>query len=47
MKEYKITWYQNGVQHSRIVSATSKSEAKRIGWQICDADDLYVSEVGE
>ena len=47
MKEYRITWYKDDTQYSRIVSAASKSEAKRIGWQICDADDIYVSEVEE
>ena len=40
-----ITVYMDGVQKSRIVEAKNKAEAERIGWELFDADSIYVSEV--
>lgn len=45
MKKYKITAYLDGVQKSRTIEAEDKAEAERIGWELFDADDIYVSEV--
>lgn len=45
MKKYKITAYIDGVQKSRTVEAESKEAAEEIGWELFDADDIYVSEV--
>ena len=45
MKKYEITAYLDGVKKSRIVEAESKEAAKEIGWELFDADDIYVSEV--
>jgi hypothetical protein len=45
MKEYEITAYIDGVKKTRTVEAENKEAAERIGWELFDADDLYVSEV--
>lgn len=47
MKKYKITAYVDEVQKSKIVEAENKAEAERIGWELFDADSIYVSEVEE
>lgn len=45
MKSYRITYYEEGVQHSQIIQASTKEEALSKAWSLVDADDLYVSEV--
>ena len=45
MKKYKITAYIDGVKQSRTVEAENKEEAEKIGWELFDADSIYVSEV--
>lgn len=45
MKKYEITAYIDDVKKRRIVEAESKEEAKKIGWELFDADSIYVSEV--
>ena len=45
MKKYEITAYIDEVKKSRTVEAENKEEAEKIGWELFDADDLYVSEV--
>ena len=47
MKKYEITAYIDGVKHSRIVEAESSEEAKRIGWEMFEADSIYVEEVAK
>lgn len=47
MKKYKISAYIDGVKKSRIVVARNEAEAERIGWELFDADSIYVSEVQE
>lgn len=47
LKQYKLSYYENGVKKSIIVSAANKDEALEIGWSRLDVDDLYVSEVKE
>lgn len=44
-KKYKITYYIDGVQHTKIIEAVNRDEAMKIAWSIIDADDLCVSEV--
>ena len=45
MKKYKITYYADGVQHSRTIEAENKEEALGKAWSLIDADDVHVSEV--
>ena len=45
MKKYKITYYADGVQHSRIIEARNKDEALEKAWSLVDAESIYVSEV--
>jgi hypothetical protein len=45
MKKYEITAYIDGVKKSRVVKAENIDEAKKIGWELFDADSIYVSEV--
>lgn len=45
MKKYTISAYIDGVKKTRTVDAENKAEAERIGWELFDADDIYVSEV--
>lgn len=45
LKKYTISAYIDGVKKTRTVEAESKAEAKRIGWELFDADSIYVSEV--
>ncbi len=45
MKKYEITAYIDGVKKTRIVEAENEKAAKEIGWELFDADDIYVSEV--
>ena len=47
MKKYKISWYEGGVKHSRIITATSRREALQIAWSLVDVDDIYVEEIKE
>ena len=47
MKKYEITAYIGGVKKSRIVVAKDRAEAKEIGWELFDADSIYVDEVQE
>jgi hypothetical protein len=47
MRKYKITAYIDEVRKTRIVVAENKKEAEQIGWELFDADDIYVSEVTE
>lgn len=45
MKKYEISAHIDGVKKKRIIEAENKAEAERIGWELFDADDIYVSEV--
>ena len=45
LKKYTISAYIYGVKKTRTVEAESKVEAERIGWELFDANDIYVSEV--
>ena len=45
MKEYQLTIHENGVTKNYYVEAESVQEALEKGWELCDADDIYVSEV--
>ena len=45
MKEYKLTIHENGVTKYYYVDAEDEHEALAKGWELCDADDIYVSEV--
>ena len=45
MKRYEITVHEDGVKKVRSVFAYSKEEAEQIGWELFDADSIYVSEV--
>lgn len=45
MKKYEITAYIDEVKKTEIVEAENKEEAKEIGWELFDADSIYVSEV--
>ena len=45
MKRYEITAYIDDVKKKRIVEAENKKAAESIGWELFDADDIYVSEV--
>ena len=45
MKKYEISAYIDGVKKTRIVEAESKEVAVEIGWELFDADSIYVSEV--
>lgn len=45
MKKYEITWYENGIKHSRIIEARNRGVALEIAWSF--AEDVYVSEVTE
>ncbi len=48
MKKYKIiAFIDDEVKKVRIVEAENKKEAEQIGWELFDADDIYVSEVTE
>ena len=47
MKKYRISYYSDGVKHSRIIEAENKDEALSKAWSLIDADDVYVSEVTE
>lgn len=45
MKKYKITAYIDDVKKTRTVEAENKETAEQIGWDLFDADSIYVSEV--
>lgn len=45
MKKYRISYYVDGIKHSRIIEAKSKDDALNEAWSLIDADDVYVSEV--
>ena len=45
MKEYKLTIHENGVTKYYYVDALNEQDALDKGWELCDADDIYVSEV--
>lgn len=45
MKKFKITAYIDEVKKTRIVNAENKEIATQIGWELFDADSIYVSEV--
>lgn len=45
MREYIITYYNDGVKKSFTVTAKSKDEALQKAWNIVDAESVYVSEV--
>lgn len=45
LKKYTISAHIDGVKKSRIVEAENKEEAKKIGWELFDADSINVSEV--
>ena len=45
MKEYKLTIHENGVTKYYYVDALNEQDALDKGWALCDADDIYVSEV--
>lgn len=47
MRKYRVSWYEDGIQHSKIIEAKSRREALQIAWSLCDSDDIYVSEVTE
>ena len=47
MKKYRISYYSDGVKHSRIIEAKNKEDALDKAWSLVDADDVYVSEVTE
>ena len=47
MKKYRLTFYEDGVQKTQIVTANSSDEALRKGWCMFDADDMYVSEIND
>lgn len=44
MKKYKITAYIDEIKKTKIVEAKTKDEAEQIGWELFDADSIYVSE---
>lgn len=44
MKQYEISAHIDGVKKTRTVYAESKAEAEQIGWELFDADSIYVSE---
>lgn len=44
MKKYKITAHIDGIKKTKVIEASNKEEAKRIGWELFDADTIYVSE---
>ena len=46
-KQYKLSYHENGVSKSLVVTAANEDEALNIGWSSLDVDDLYVSEVKE
>lgn len=43
--KYEISAYEDGVKKSRVIEAKDREEAKQIGWEIFDADSIYVEEV--
>lgn len=45
MKEYRISYYINGVKYECTVIANNRNEAQTIGWEI--AEDIWVEEVNE
>ena len=45
MKRYEITAYIDEIKKTRIVEAENKEEAKEMGFEVFDADSIYVSEV--
>ena len=45
MKEYKLTIHESGVTKYYYVDAASEQEALEKGWELTDADSIYVSEV--
>lgn len=45
MKKYEIVAYIDEVKKTRIVEARNEKEAEQIGWELFDADSIYVSEV--
>ena len=45
MRLFEISAHQDGVKKTKTVRADSKAEAERIGWELFDADSIYVSEV--
>lgn len=47
MSKYKISYYADGVKHSRIIEADNEAEALNKAWSLIDADDIYVCEVTE
>ena len=45
MKEYLLTIHEDGVTKHYYVDAIDEQDALEKGWALCDADDIYVSEV--
>ena len=45
MDKYKVTYYEGGVKHVRIITAKDKDEAQRKAWCITDAESVYVEKV--
>ena len=45
MKQYSVTYYEDGVRKSRIIEAENIEEAYQIAWSLFDDDDMYISEV--
>ena len=46
-KKFKITYREDGVSKSFIVTARDKAEAEQIAWSRVDADSVWVSELDE
>lgn len=45
MKQFKITYHENGVTKYLTISAKDRQDAYNKAWRMIDADDIYVSEV--
>lgn len=46
-KKYQVTYYNDEVKKSFIITANSKAEAEQIAWEQVDAESMYVSELDE
>ena len=44
MNLYEISAHIDGIKKTRTIFASSKAEAEKIGWELFDADSIYVSE---
>ena len=45
MKQFRVSYYEDGVKHSFIINARNRDEALQIAWSRVDADSVYVSEI--